>query len=107
MSQPNTDTDTHIQLNQNDANVENFINQMKQHEQNIEFLNSPMNRSTESVLDLQVSLERYYSSTEENSVASLFYWIKANTRTSNLAFVKDALGVVATLASVENDDLSR
>ncbi|KAI5423774.1 protein DEFECTIVE IN MERISTEM SILENCING 3 [Lathyrus oleraceus] len=132
MSQPNTDTDININipLNQNDANVDNFTNQMKHHEENIQFLNSQSNHLTESVLDLQVSLGRYHSGTvvtsdngngafrteeetveqilkKENSAASIFCWIKANSQTSNLAFVKDAVGVVATLAKVENDDLSR
>lgn len=44
---------------------------------------------------------------KENSAAGIFCWIKANAQTSNLAFAKDAVGVVATLARVESDDLSR
>ncbi|XP_027188154.1 protein DEFECTIVE IN MERISTEM SILENCING 3-like isoform X2 [Cicer arietinum] len=124
MSQPNR------QLNLNNDNIESFSDQIKQHEDNIEFLNSQSNRLTESVLDLQVSLGRYHSANvislengngafhteeetaeqilkKENSAASIFCWIKSNSQTSNLAFVKDAVGVVATLARVESDDLSR
>lgn len=109
---------------------DNFKDQIKKHEDNIEFLNSQSNRLTESVVDLQMSLGKYHSTNvtksengngafhteeetveqilkKENSAASIFCWIKANTQTSNLAFVKDAVGVVATLAKVESDDLSR
>lgn len=44
---------------------------------------------------------------KENSAAGIFCWLKANAQTSNLALAKDAVGVVATLARVESDDLSR
>ncbi|KAJ1414721.1 hypothetical protein SESBI_18664 [Sesbania bispinosa] len=44
---------------------------------------------------------------KENSAAGIFCWVKANTQTSDLAFAKDVVGVVATLARVESDDLSR
>lgn len=44
---------------------------------------------------------------KESSAAGLFCWIKANSQSSNLALAKDAVGVVATLAKVESDDLSR
>ncbi|QHO45684.1 Protein DEFECTIVE IN MERISTEM SILENCING [Arachis hypogaea] len=44
---------------------------------------------------------------KENSAAGIFCWLKANAQTSNLALEKDAVGVVATLARVESDELSR
>ncbi|GAU13662.1 hypothetical protein TSUD_347660 [Trifolium subterraneum] len=119
-----------MNLSDDDDISESFKDQIKQHEDNIDFLTSQSNRITDTVLDLQVSLGKYHSANvitsengngafhteeetvqqilkKENSAASIFCWIKANTQTSNLAFVKDALGVVATLAKVENDDLSR
>lgn len=42
-----------FQLNQDDHNRESINNQIKQHEDNIKFLNSQSNRLAESVLDLQ------------------------------------------------------
>lgn len=44
---------------------------------------------------------------KESSAAGIFCWLKANAQTSNLALAKDAVGVVATLAKVESEDLSR
>ncbi|KAG4929020.1 hypothetical protein JHK85_055506 [Glycine max] len=44
---------------------------------------------------------------KENSAASIFSWLKVNAQTSNLTLTKDVVGVVATLAKVESDDLSR
>ncbi|PNX55579.1 hypothetical protein L195_g049208, partial [Trifolium pratense] len=109
-------------MNLSDDDItESFKDQIKQHEDNIDFLNSQSNRLTDTVLDLQVSLGKYHSANviksengngafhteeetveqilkKENSAAGIFCWIKANTQTSNLAFVKDTLGVVATLA---------
>ncbi|KAK7338068.1 hypothetical protein VNO77_18665 [Canavalia gladiata] len=118
-------------LNLNDDNRERYKNRItRQHEDNLKFLNSQSNRLAESILDLQVSLGRYHSTnvimsenengafhTEEetveqilrkdNSAASIFCWLKAKAQISNLAFAKDIVGVVATLAKVESDDLSR
>ncbi|XLR67400.1 hypothetical protein S83_018072 [Arachis hypogaea] len=117
-------------LNQNDANHESIKNEIKKHEDNLKFLNSQSNRLAESILDLQVSLGRYHSCSvitpdngsgssnteddtaeqilkKENSAAGIFCWLKANAQTSNLALEKDAVGVVATLARVESDELSR
>lgn len=46
---------------------------------------------------------------KQNSAAGILCWMKANTLTegSNLAFTKDLVGIVATLARVESDSLSR
>ena len=44
---------------------------------------------------------------KENSAARVFSWLKANAQTSTLALTKDVVGIVATLAKVESDDLSR
>lgn len=116
--------------NLNDDNKERSVNVIKQHEDNLKFLNSQSNHLDESILDLQVSLGRYHSKNlftsqngngafhteeetleqilkKENSAASVFSWLKANAQTSNLALTKDVVGVVATLAKVESDDLSR
>ncbi|TKY61251.1 DEFECTIVE IN MERISTEM SILENCING 3 [Spatholobus suberectus] len=124
MSQPNN------MLNLNDDNRDICKNMIKQHEDNLKFLNSQSNRLDESIFDLQVSLGRYYSNNvimpengngafhteeetaeqilkKENSAASVFSWLKANAQTSNLALTKDVVGVVAMLAKVESDDLSR
>ncbi|XP_020213828.1 protein DEFECTIVE IN MERISTEM SILENCING 3 isoform X1 [Cajanus cajan] len=123
MSQPNHTAN----LNNDKERCKNMI---RQHEDNLKFLNSQSNRLHESILDLQVSLGRYHSSSiitsengngafhteeetveqilkKENSAASLYSWLKANAQTSNLALTKDVVGVVATLAKVESDDLSR
>ncbi|KAK7285775.1 hypothetical protein RJT34_20556 [Clitoria ternatea] len=117
-------------LNLSDDNKERCKNKIRQHEDNLMFLNSQSNRLAESILDLQVSLGRYHSTNviapdsgngafhseeetveqilkKENSAASIFCWLKANAKTSNLAFAKDVVGVVATLAKVESDELSR
>ncbi|XP_057439678.1 protein DEFECTIVE IN MERISTEM SILENCING 3-like [Lotus japonicus] len=116
-----------MNLNEDDKS---FKNKIKQHENNITFLTYKSNHLTESVLDLQVSLGRYHSATvilseskngsshteeetmeqilkKESSAAGIFCWLKANAQTSNLALAKDAVGVVATLAKVESEDLSR
>ncbi|XP_027350366.1 protein DEFECTIVE IN MERISTEM SILENCING 3-like [Abrus precatorius] len=100
---------------------------IKQHEDNIKFLNSQSNHLAESILDLQVSLGRYHSTNvitsengngtfhseeetveqilkKEKSAASIFCWLKANAQT---LISKDVVGVVATLARVESYDLSR
>ncbi|MED6180170.1 hypothetical protein PIB30_007676 [Stylosanthes scabra] len=114
-------------LNLNDDNIKDEV---KKHEDNLKFLNSQSNQLAESILDLQVSLGRYHSCSviksdngndpsnteedtseqilkKENSAAGIFSWLKANVQTSNLALAKDAVGVVATLARVESDELSR
>ncbi|KAI4355246.1 hypothetical protein L6164_004039 [Bauhinia variegata] len=107
-------------------------NEVMRHEDNLKFLNSQANRIDEHVLDLQVSLGRYHSANvtrtengngtfhteeetvqqilqKENSAAAIFCWLKANTSTlsSTLSFTKDVVGIVATLARADNDELSR
>ncbi|XP_058742597.1 protein DEFECTIVE IN MERISTEM SILENCING 3-like [Vicia villosa] len=92
MSQLNTDSDTNIQ--------------MKQHEENIELLNSLLIHSTESELDVQVSLGRYNMVTSQNENGAF----RTEDKTMEQILKKEnsaALGVVATLAKVENDNLSR
>ncbi|MED6125294.1 hypothetical protein PIB30_067222 [Stylosanthes scabra] len=114
-------------MNLNDASMKDEI---KKHEDNLKFLNSQSNQLAESILDLQVSLGRYHSCSviksdngsdpsnteedtseqilkKENSAAGIFCWLKAHAQTSNLALSKDAVGVVATLATVESDEFSR
>uniref|UniRef100_A0A2N9IR68 Protein DEFECTIVE IN MERISTEM SILENCING 3 n=1 Tax=Fagus sylvatica TaxID=28930 RepID=A0A2N9IR68_FAGSY len=46
---------------------------------------------------------------QENSAAGIFCWLKANhlSQALNLALTRDVLGVVATLARVDDDNLSR
>lgn len=46
---------------------------------------------------------------KENFAASIFCWLKADTLTQalNLSFTKDVVGIVATLAKVDSDDLIR
>ncbi|XP_027931212.1 protein DEFECTIVE IN MERISTEM SILENCING 3-like [Vigna unguiculata] len=103
---------------------------IKQHEDNLKFLNSQSNRLAESIFDLQVSLAKYHSNNvitsdsgngsfhteeetmeqilkKENSAAGVFSWLKGNAQTSSLTLTKDVVGVVATLGKVESDDLSR
>ncbi|KAK7397442.1 hypothetical protein VNO78_18614 [Psophocarpus tetragonolobus] len=117
-------------LSLNDDNKERCKNMIKQHEDNLKFLNYQSNHLAESIFDLQVSLARYHSSNvitsdnengsfhteeetveqilkKENSAASVYGWLKVNAQTSNLTLTKDVVGVVATLAKVESDDLSR
>ncbi|KAK7258493.1 hypothetical protein RIF29_24072 [Crotalaria pallida] len=117
------------QLSLTGDNGESVRIKIKHHEENLAFLYSQSNSLADSILDLQVSLGRYHSTnaitsqngngtvhTEEdtveqimrieNSAASIFCWLKANDQTASLAFAKDAVGVVATLAKVESDDLS-
>ncbi|KAM6583857.1 hypothetical protein CsatB_010859 [Cannabis sativa] len=103
----------------------------KRHEDNLKFLTTQANQLDETILDLQVSLGKYHSSngagtngagsshTEEetrekilkleNSAAGVLYWLNSHHATQglDLGFTKDVLGVVATLARVEDDNLSR
>ncbi|KAE9591643.1 hypothetical protein Lalb_Chr20g0120921 [Lupinus albus] len=123
-------SNSHTQMNLDDDIGESLRNKIRQHEDNLKFLHYQSNSLADSILDFQVSLGKYYSSnaitshngngtvhTEEdtveqilkteNSAASIFCWLKANNQTASLAFAKDAVGVVATLARVESDELSR
>ncbi|BAT87837.1 hypothetical protein VIGAN_05125000 [Vigna angularis var. angularis] len=103
---------------------------IKQHEDNLKFINSQSNQLAESILDLQVRLAKYHSNNvitldsgngafhteeetmeqilkKENSAAAVFSWLKSNAQTSGLTLTKDIVGVVATLGKVESDNLSR
>ncbi|KAI4328923.1 hypothetical protein L6164_021237 [Bauhinia variegata] len=110
----------------------NFKNEILRHEDNLKFLYSQANHIDECILDLQVSLGRYHSAKvtktedgdgffhteeetvqkilqKENSAAALFCWLKAHNPTQTLTslFTKDVVGIVATLAGVVTDELSK
>ncbi|KAF2315205.1 hypothetical protein GH714_038430 [Hevea brasiliensis] len=105
---------------------------IKRHEDNLKFLKSEANRLDESILDLQVTLGKYHSTNtpqkatknggsrneeetteqilkQEITAAAMLCQIKTQHATllSNLPLTKDVLGVVATLARVDNDNLNR
>ncbi|KAK9910165.1 hypothetical protein M0R45_034138 [Rubus argutus] len=79
--------------------------EIKRHEDNIKFLQTEINRLSQSILKLQVSLANHHSgngngTTDENGA----------TRALNLALTKDALGIIGSVASlgrVDDDNLSR
>ncbi|CAJ1975997.1 unnamed protein product [Sphenostylis stenocarpa] len=123
MSQPNQGPNL-----KNDIRERSKI--IKQHEDNLKFLNSQSNQIDESIFDMQVSLAKYHSNNvitsncgngafhtedetmeqilkKENSAAGVFSWLKGNAQTSNLTLTKDVVGVVATLGKVESDNVSR
>ncbi|EXB83888.1 hypothetical protein L484_023495 [Morus notabilis] len=120
--------------NQNaQGNLQSLENTIKQREDNLTFLTAQTNHLDESILDLQVSLGKYHSANgtgtesesglswteedtieqilkQENSAASVL--CRLNSQQSSiqgldLAFTKDVLGIVATLARVGEDNLSR
>ncbi|KAJ7962594.1 protein DEFECTIVE IN MERISTEM SILENCING 3-like [Quillaja saponaria] len=117
-----------MNLMDNTASLETKI---KRHEDNLKFLNSQANHLDESILDLQVSLARYHSDVskadnvygayhseeetvaqilqKENSAASILCSAESHdfSQTTKSALTKDVVGVVATLAWVDNDNLSR
>lgn len=106
---------------------------IKQHEDNIKFLKSQKNKLDDSILDLQVTLGKYHSSSattienedhshrqseeeiheqilqHEKSAAGILCQLKARhgTQASHLTLTKDLLGIVATLGKVDDDNLSR
>lgn len=105
---------------------------IKHHEDNLKFLKAQMNSIDESILDLQVNLGKYHSSSvaEENNRISLVQSehqtiehilqqekaaagiicqmkIRHGLQASKLPLTKDVLGVVATLGKVNDDNLSR
>ncbi|KAG2720575.1 hypothetical protein I3760_02G041600 [Carya illinoinensis] len=101
----------------------------KRHEDNLAFLKSRIKHLDESIHGLKGSLERYHSENvaetvsdsslhtevetkilqRENSAAGILCWLKANrlSRALDLALTKDVLGVVASLARVDDENLSR
>uniref|UniRef100_A0A6N2K9V6 Uncharacterized protein n=1 Tax=Salix viminalis TaxID=40686 RepID=A0A6N2K9V6_SALVM len=116
---------------QDDLHV--FGMKIKHHEDNIKFLKSHKYKLDDSILDLQVILGKYHSSTlpntendahssnpseeetteqillHEKSAAGILCQLKMHhdTQTSHLSLTKDVLGVVATLGKVDDDNLSR
>ncbi|KAJ6411008.1 hypothetical protein OIU84_007708 [Salix udensis] len=106
---------------------------IKHHEDNIKFLKSHKNKLDDSILDLQVTLGKYHSSTlpnnennahssnqsedetmeqilqHEKSAAGILCRLKTNhgTQISHPSFTNDVLGVVATLGKVDDDNLGR
>ncbi|XP_024024152.1 protein DEFECTIVE IN MERISTEM SILENCING 3 isoform X3 [Morus notabilis] len=115
-----------LNLQQNaQGNLQSLENTIKQREDNLTFLTAQTNHLDESILDLQANgtgteSESGLSWTEEdtieqilkqeNSAASVL--CRLNSQQSSiqgldLAFTKDVLGIVATLARVGEDNLSR
>ncbi|CAH9097767.1 unnamed protein product [Cuscuta europaea] len=106
---------------------------VQQHEENMKFLKTKKNKLDDSIIDLQVALGKYHSATSpaiendglsyvrseeetleqilkhEKSAAAILCQLKTlhGTQASNSPLSKDVLGVVATLARVEDDKLSR
>ncbi|KAH0978785.1 hypothetical protein GBA52_005962 [Prunus armeniaca] len=106
---------------------------IKQHEDNIKLLKSQRNKLDDSILDLQVILGKYHTSTaskienedhshckseeettkkilqREKSAAGILWQLKTRhgTQAAHLTLTKDVLGIVAMLGKVEDDNLSR
>ncbi|CAL5344151.1 unnamed protein product [Camellia sinensis] len=106
---------------------------IKEHEDNIKIMKSQKNSLDDSILDMQVSLGKYHSSSapmindednshveseeetaehiirHEKSAAGILCQLKTchGSGSSQLLLTKDVLGVVATLGKVDDDNLSR
>ncbi|GLT63656.1 hypothetical protein SLA2020_362020 [Shorea laevis] len=106
---------------------------IKQHEDNLKLITSQKNKLEESILDMQVILGKYHSSTvpktenedhshlesvqkiienilkHEKSAARIICQLKSHqgTHASHLKLIKDVLGVVATLGKVDDENLSK
>lgn len=106
---------------------------IKKHEENIKILKTQKNSLDVSILDLQVNLGKYHSSSSpmikdedhsdveseeetvehiikhEKSAAGILCLLKTHhgCQTSHLPLTKDVLGIVATLGKVDDDSLSR
>ncbi|KAA8540047.1 hypothetical protein F0562_026739 [Nyssa sinensis] len=106
---------------------------IKQHENNIKLLKTQKNSLDDSILDMQVSVGKYQSSSvhmtenedlshiqseeetvehilrHEKSAAGILCQLKTRhgTQASHLPLSKDVLGIVATLGKVDDDNLSR
>ncbi|XP_015577353.2 protein DEFECTIVE IN MERISTEM SILENCING 3 [Ricinus communis] len=104
----------------------------KRHEDNLKFLQSEASRLDKSILDLQVILGKYRSTNalkavttkngafhseeetadeilkQEITAAAIVYQLKTRhaVQASSLPLTKDVLGKVATLASVDGDNLN-
>ncbi|KAI8008539.1 Protein DEFECTIVE IN MERISTEM SILENCING 3 [Camellia lanceoleosa] len=105
---------------------------IKEHEDNIKIMKSQKNSLDDSILDMQVSLGKYHSSSapmindednshveseeetaehiirHEKSAAGILCQLKTchGSGSSQLLLTKDVLGVVATLGKVDDDNLS-
>ncbi|KAL7230013.1 hypothetical protein ACSBR2_008541 [Camellia fascicularis] len=106
---------------------------IKEHEDNIKNMKSQKNSLDDSILDMQVNLGKYHSSSmpmmededhtgvdseeeplehiigHEKSAAGILCLLKTRhgNEASNLLLTKDVLGIVATLGKVDDDNLSR
>ncbi|XWS37990.1 hypothetical protein CRYUN_Cryun19dG0092100 [Craigia yunnanensis] len=106
---------------------------IKQHEDSIKLLKTQKNRLDDSILDMQVMLGKYHSSSapktenkdhshlqseeetteqilqHEKSAAGILCQLKTHhdTQDSHLILTKDVLGAVATLGKVDDENLSR
>nr|CAD1843485.1 unnamed protein product [Ananas comosus var. bracteatus] len=103
---------------------------IKHHEDNLKFLKSQINSIEESVIDMQVNLGQYYSSSttgkssntsateteqqtiqnilrQEKTAAGIVCQMKVRHGLQKSQVTKDVLGVVAILGKVHDDNLSR
>ncbi|XP_060675501.1 protein DEFECTIVE IN MERISTEM SILENCING 3 isoform X2 [Ziziphus jujuba] len=106
---------------------------IKQHEENIKFLNSKRAKLDDEIVDLKVFLNSHHPSStpkieneahsdlqseeetteqilrHEKSAAGIICQLKTRhgSQASHLTLIKDVLGIVATLAKVDDDNLSR
>ncbi|KAM2318577.1 hypothetical protein ACFX1S_002155 [Malus domestica] len=106
---------------------------IKQHEDNIKLLKSQKHKLDDSILDLQVILGKYHTSTtpkieddghscrkseeettekilqHEKSAAGILWQLKTRhgTQAALLSPIKDVVGIVGMLGKVEDDNLSR
>nr|CAD1822356.1 unnamed protein product [Ananas comosus var. bracteatus] len=103
---------------------------IKHHEDNLKFLKSQINSIEESVIDMQVNLGQYYSSSttgkssntsateteqqtiqnilrQEKTAAGIVCQMKVRHGLQISQVTKDVLGVVAILGKVHDDNLSR
>ncbi|CAK7348709.1 unnamed protein product [Dovyalis caffra] len=102
------------------VNFESLRKDIKRHEDNLKFLKSQANHLDEYILDLQGAanengalhpedklIEQILH--QERSAAGILCKVKSYhaMQASNLSWTKDVLGIVATLARVDNDNLSR
>ncbi|XP_028086454.1 protein DEFECTIVE IN MERISTEM SILENCING 3-like isoform X2 [Camellia sinensis] len=106
---------------------------IKEHEDNVKNMKAQKNSLDDSILDMQVNLGKYHSSSmpmmededhtgvdseeeplehiigHEKSAAGILCLLKTRhgNEASNLLLTKDVLGIVATLGKVDDDNLSR
>ncbi|XP_010915960.1 protein DEFECTIVE IN MERISTEM SILENCING 3 isoform X2 [Elaeis guineensis] len=121
----------HTQKLQDD--LQKLALKVKHHEDNMKFLKTQMDNIDESILDMQVNLGKYHSSSaaleqsndvsaiqsEQQTVGKILQQVKTAAgiicqmkirhgfQASKLQLTKDVLGIVATLGKVNDDNLSR